>query len=277
MKKLTIGQLSDFVGVAPSTMRFYESKGIVAPEKDSQNSYRAYTAPESCRILLSRLYQSFGFSLAETADLLQAREHGRLMSSLEERARLVEEELSRLMAIRDELRLYRQDCEKADPSAMAPGGEAQGRAGGFERVSLPAMRCIFTITSSSPDCEEERAKIARDWMRGQPLPAFIFLVPEGAFLGSEGFSSRWGFSLQEEAGEAPEDLVEAYPAGEALSITFIRKRADRIDREELEPIIGAFTATGNRISGPVWGRFLEILDTDQGERYLYRLFIPVKE
>jgi hypothetical protein len=140
------------------------------------------------------------------------------------------------------------------------------------------MDYVFTIRNGSPDCDEERASIAREWMGDSPLPSFFFLVPEAAFLGGEAFSTRWGFGLESGRRKpARAGLIESYPGGEALATNFLREKTAKLDREELAAIIGAFRATGREIAGPVRGRFLEIVDAGEKELYFYRLYIPVKK
>jgi DNA-binding transcriptional MerR regulator len=61
---MKIGELAQHSGVAPSTIRFYESKGLLKSDRSS-NGYRQYNSDSLRQIQLIRFSQSLGFSLDE--------------------------------------------------------------------------------------------------------------------------------------------------------------------------------------------------------------------
>ena len=61
---MKIGELAQHSGVAPSTIRFYESKGLLKSARSS-NGYRQYNSDSLRQIQLIRFSQSLGFSLDE--------------------------------------------------------------------------------------------------------------------------------------------------------------------------------------------------------------------
>jgi len=67
---MKIGELAKRTGLAPSTIRFYESKGLLKRVARQENGYRAYP-PEAVVILtLIAQAQQTGFSLEEISQLL---------------------------------------------------------------------------------------------------------------------------------------------------------------------------------------------------------------
>lgn len=71
---MKIGELAQHSGVAPSTIRFYESKGLLKSDRSS-NGYRQYNSDSLRQIQLIRFSQSLGFSLDEIPSAAKA-EHG---------------------------------------------------------------------------------------------------------------------------------------------------------------------------------------------------------
>lgn len=61
---MKIGELAQHSGVAASTIRFYESKGLLKSDRSS-NGYRQYNSDSLRQIQLIRFSQSLGFSLDE--------------------------------------------------------------------------------------------------------------------------------------------------------------------------------------------------------------------
>lgn len=73
---LTIGELAQRAGVAPSALRFYESKGLIASERTGGNQ-RRYRRATLRRVALIRVAQSVGLSLREVAAALENLPHDR--------------------------------------------------------------------------------------------------------------------------------------------------------------------------------------------------------
>ena len=66
---LTIGQLAERSGVAPSALRFYETKGLIASIRTNGNQ-RRYQSAMLRRIALIQVAQSIGFTLEEITEEL---------------------------------------------------------------------------------------------------------------------------------------------------------------------------------------------------------------
>jgi MerR family redox-sensitive transcriptional activator SoxR len=66
---LTVGQLAERSGVAPSALRYYESQGLISAERTAGNQ-RRYPRPTLRRVAFIRSAQRVGLSLEEIADAL---------------------------------------------------------------------------------------------------------------------------------------------------------------------------------------------------------------
>ena len=68
-QELTIGELSDRTGVAPSALRFYEVEGLLHPTR-SAGGQRRYHRDAIRRVSFVRVAQEVGLSLAEVREAL---------------------------------------------------------------------------------------------------------------------------------------------------------------------------------------------------------------
>jgi MerR family transcriptional regulator, redox-sensitive transcriptional activator SoxR len=73
---LTIGELSERSGVAPSALRYYEAEGLISATRTSGNQ-RRYLRSELRRIAFLRSAQRVGLSLEEIAEALATLPGGR--------------------------------------------------------------------------------------------------------------------------------------------------------------------------------------------------------
>ena len=69
MKKYSIGEVSDRIGLSRDTLRFYEKKGIIHPEKE-KNGYRTYTYDDILKLLKIRFYRRLDFSIEDIERIL---------------------------------------------------------------------------------------------------------------------------------------------------------------------------------------------------------------
>jgi MerR family redox-sensitive transcriptional activator SoxR len=61
---LTIGQVAERGGVAPSALRFYEAQGLISSERTAGNQ-RRYGGDVLCRVMMIRACQRVGLTIAE--------------------------------------------------------------------------------------------------------------------------------------------------------------------------------------------------------------------
>lgn len=66
----SISSVSEIIGVARSTLLYYERIGIITPQRNPENGYREFSRADIDTLLLVRQLQQAGFSLKEVIDLM---------------------------------------------------------------------------------------------------------------------------------------------------------------------------------------------------------------
>ncbi|MDU9003976.1 MerR family transcriptional regulator [Sedimentitalea todarodis] len=99
---MTIREMCDAFDVTPRTLRFYESKELLFPERDGQK--RLFTRRDRGRLKLILRGKRFGFSLEEIRQLLDLyqmgdQQHTQLLRAYE----IAKERLADMESKRDEL------------------------------------------------------------------------------------------------------------------------------------------------------------------------------
>src|SRR5215471_11253955 len=74
---LSVGQVSERSGAAPSALRFYERQGLLSSDRTSGNQ-RRYHADVLCRVAMIRACQRVGLSIAEIRSALAQLPEGRV-------------------------------------------------------------------------------------------------------------------------------------------------------------------------------------------------------
>ena len=68
-EKYTISELASDLDISTATIRFYEEKGLISPQRTSGNQ-RTYTKKERARLKLILRGKKFGASLNEIAEMI---------------------------------------------------------------------------------------------------------------------------------------------------------------------------------------------------------------
>jgi len=115
----TVTQLARDLGVTARTIRFYEDKGLIAPQR--AGSTRVYTARDRARMILILRGKRLGFSLREIKDYLdlydvdhtQAEQLRLLRRAVAKRLASLREQLTALQQTIAELEDVQQQAETA--------------------------------------------------------------------------------------------------------------------------------------------------------------------
>lgn len=97
-----IGEISQFFDVPASTLRYWEDKGVLHPEKGSENRYREYTVEDLMTISDVIFYKNLGLQLKEIRDMddLTPVQHGQLftekLSELEQQQKMLTHRMEKL-------------------------------------------------------------------------------------------------------------------------------------------------------------------------------------
>jgi DNA-binding transcriptional MerR regulator len=128
----TVTQLANELGVTARTIRFYEDKGLISPQR--AGSTRVYTARDRARMILILRGKRLGFSLREIKDYLDLYDMdptraeqlrvlrdavGKRLASLRDQRKALEETIRELEAV-----------EQEAESALSQPQEGRRRAAG---------------------------------------------------------------------------------------------------------------------------------------------------
>ncbi len=100
MKNLySIGRLAKLAGISTKTLRVYERKGLLVPERNMDNSYRMYGEDAVRTLEKIQLMKWLDFSLDQIAEFLQLYENVSREEMLMEQKRLLEKKRARLNTV----------------------------------------------------------------------------------------------------------------------------------------------------------------------------------
>jgi MerR family copper efflux transcriptional regulator len=115
MSTLTIGKLAKSCNVKVDTIRYYETKGLIAPSERTESDCRLYTQESVKRLRFIRKAQSLGFSLDEIKELLEIgqtpeKDCGDIQEKANKKIIEIETRITDLVAIKNSLRELAKAC-----------------------------------------------------------------------------------------------------------------------------------------------------------------------
>jgi DNA-binding transcriptional MerR regulator len=116
----TVGELADELGVTTRTLRFYESEGLVAPQRVGTN--RVYDQRDRARLRLILRGRRFGMTLDECREIVDMYDG----AATSERRQL-ETLLSRLDEIAADLRARQADLRRTLAEVSEVAGQCRSR------------------------------------------------------------------------------------------------------------------------------------------------------
>lgn len=95
----TIGELAELAGVSTKTLRVYERKGLLLPERNADNQYRIYTKASVSKLEQIQLMKYLGFSLEQIELFLSKHKTAGRKEMLQAQKRLLERKQEQLQSV----------------------------------------------------------------------------------------------------------------------------------------------------------------------------------
>jgi len=126
---LSIGKLSDRVGLSNPTIRYYEKLGLLDSPQRNASGYRIYSEADEERLKFIQKAKRFGLSLQEIKQLITVRQNGtppcgELKQMIQKQIAQLDQQLQELWEFREELKKKYEQMESAMASPVPAGNIA---------------------------------------------------------------------------------------------------------------------------------------------------------
>jgi DNA-binding transcriptional MerR regulator len=146
-KAFRSGALAKATGVSPDTIRHYEKIGVLPRASRTQSGYRIYSANAAERVLVVQRALRIGFTLAELAEVLRARDAGgapcrRVYQHAQEKLKRIEADIEALRRTKQYLKKVLSDWGQRIQQA-GPGQKSHllhSLSGALKNSGAPANR-----------------------------------------------------------------------------------------------------------------------------------------
>ena len=112
---LTIKDIAQLMRLSTETIRYYERKKIISPQRSENNDYRYYTQEDIRKLYDFKTYQELGFSVSDISDIFSKSSAHNLNErlseqeiALEKQMRMHAQTMQRMRQIKSAIHLYKQ-------------------------------------------------------------------------------------------------------------------------------------------------------------------------
>lgn len=276
IKKYKIGEISKFLGIPMSNLRFYEEKGIVTPHKDD-NSYRYYDAWNINALIDTLHYKKMDFSLNDISHIINDCDLDEMIELFKKQEQKILSEITRQQNIlnvlsQERIRIqYLKEYLNTFTVCLSP--------------KLIFMRFRKKNTLQDVSGNQDIASLNNDlkkWLNAYPNGFAAFYIPLNSILHDDNVEYWYGFSIDYE--DAPKNNIqltgpnEFIPSLKSIYSVFEAKEEGSFYPSFYTQVYEPIIEQGYMISGSPIGRLITKTNEKDGSYHRYfEVWVPIKE
>lgn len=266
--KISISALSVAYGLTPEALRYYEEKGLLAPERSGSSGFRRFSLNDVQRIGFIKSYQRQGFSLDEIHHILSDCPLDELVAMIDEKRAEFRCQLSSIRAIYDRLTASTDLLRDHERLLMKPrlcGGSAA------YLTDFPSVGDLFSNIHTTP--------LLKDLIDALPLTSYCSIIPLKRLEGCAAPAQVGVCAPVEYATAIRADFSEMRMSAGPQTIRCLFElfhMQDRSIEQVLDPCLAFMRERGLRPICDAYTRQYVWFADENGQRHHYaELFIPV--
>ena len=211
--KFKISEISRLSGFSTSGIRFYEQAGVISPIRGENKKYRNFTLNDLQLIMVCRFYRECGFTLHESAELLNHADPQKVKAQLESRCVSINQEIIEKQFLCEFLTQKARDIECT-----------RSKEPGCQLVQYPALLRTKVWQPGSGEAVIHPSPIDEEWLNYAPFVESCLLLSEEDLLYGEGeLATNWGLVIEERYANylkfSPKSKVEYIPSCQCVQTT----------------------------------------------------------
>lgn len=266
----TTAELADYYGLSRKGLAFYEEKGILMPQRTANNKYKVYSLTDCYNLYLTKIYENCGFTLAQTAELMQENDAEKIFESIEARTLEMERELRIRTLMLERVKKTMQTLRRAQREPV------------FDVVQSPAMYRLFVRTWDGHIYSQEAAREFAAWNSVKPVnTASLIYRRQDLEKGSERVNVNIGDVMEAEIFETigfkRSEQVTYIPSRRCLYTVLVGGGNDICKRTWLEPAFAYMKKNGFALDGDVVTSLLHVVGDRENQVRYEEAWIPISD
>lgn len=262
--------------LAPQTIRFYEAEGIIRPTK-AENGYRVFDALSFKRLVNLKYYQSMGFTVRESADIIKNGTSKTMVDKLKQKWSEVEKIADWYKLLLEEMREQISELENIESKLYRP-----------TIVWSPSFFLLVSQEERNVRLEEMIVRKEQEWMRKMPFVRQGCLIEKDHLESEEAEKNRISGLVVEETRLrdirlSMDETARFFPSRLCIHFyTKIEGKPTFSNYQRLKVAMGYISDHNFSIDGDILGRLVFVekegcCEAESEDRIVYyEYFIPIR-
>lgn len=238
MKKYKVGKLANEMGVSSDLLKLYENYGVLTPQRDPDSQYRYYDIYHGGKLVSCLTLRNMGFTIRQTAALLESADPKVLDEALALRRSALEEERARLDRLIPAVEEY---------AALYAGFDRPETEG--DTLVRPGYWFLAQTSTEEFHQTAGQKKLARRLLDELPYSERLLVVDSESLAPGVPLRFQWGLALRE-------DRAAGWPTGEMRRLPpclcrryYQTASGGAVNKEDFFPGLEHLAAEGYTLSG----------------------------
>ena len=268
MKELKINEVASMLRLSADSIRFYEKKGIIHPERQADNHYRKYSMDDIRTLYDSRIFLNMGFTLAEIVAVFTDYSEEDICRHLREKRDAITAGIRR-----EEMALYKIEKLLAVAELRRKG------VGRFTVGLTPELYLCAYADCGELVRENIESLYFNQVMDNHNLFDCAVVIPQKQSTEPLEAQSRFGFTIN--VALAARYGIDLGPIAEdrqpVMAVHTVLEIPGVINARGLEPVYAWMAAHCFEPAGDILGRMAMVRHEKGQEQRVYELWVPVRE
>ncbi|MDO5293938.1 MAG: MerR family transcriptional regulator [bacterium] len=273
MQRYKIGQLSKTMGVSTHLLKHYEKFNLVSPIKDDSTNYRYYDVGQCTRIITSKKFRNMGFSLKDTAMLVNEMETEAIDDAVDNQIKALEEQIKELEHQKYLAMQYKQDSQ-----------ETNHRLGEWYVEEVEEFYFIKQTDNYELLQENTLEEMGENLLDGVPIAKSMVWIKASTFT-QEDSKYHWGLALESKKLAHMKqnnfnfnqnyDNVFKVEKQRAF-VTFVKVEAPYMSTGRLiQEIVKQYQMFDLMLTKDVYAEIMKLENVEDSEVHYFRVIIPL--
>lgn len=263
-----IGEVANILGITTEAIRYYESQGVITPIKYKKSNYRYYSKWDIELLIRARCLRSYGYSIAETVEILNSCEIPDISARLHQKEADIEKNIAWNLNLLRRLRELNESIV-----------ESENFVGKYRIEYRPAMYRLENQIGYKLKDSPEMKRLTREWIDMVPfIRASAHFKKEDLENGSDTFS--FGQALDEKYADffgIKESQYVTYLPSIPCMYTVINSNSEiSLSPQRMLPAVKYLHSQGLELKGDII-TLISIMRKKDGHYFNYhQAWLPIK-
>ncbi|MCR4437269.1 MAG: MerR family transcriptional regulator [Clostridiales bacterium] len=266
--KYRIGDVKRILGIPVETLRFFEKKEIINPQRDENNSYRYYDALDINKLVAYKFYRSMEFSVKESADIVNSLSHFESVGQLERQLETIRRKITHYEYLLMRMKELKHSLEQIEVM--------QGR---FRIEDSPEILIYCNQVNDTFGMDALQREVTRKWLNQLPFVWLALFIPKEEIPYGE--VVQWGYALRTVYHDIAEKLdlplTRRIPPQKSVFTIFKVSGDEILSPRKMQVVLRFMEENGLVLNGDAIGSIINEEHDNSGISRYFEVWLPVAD